>query len=386
MTKSTATAGLRADAPGGKLRFDGRILFLYDDLELIRRQLDGEDLPWDPSLPLIDNISTDEITPGWVCFHFDETLGDYSLVGLRGGVIKAHDLRNGGFSVIVSGRSKGCGSSRETAPFSEQAAGIELVIAKNIEKIYGNNCQNIGLLTSTDFGLIERIRGGESIALSEFTAGLDPVATEIVRRGGLFAFNRARLAGDFAPPAVQTAPRPMNLVEKVIARHAITDATTGAAGVDAVAPGDAVFVRANVRFSHDYTTAMAQASFKAALGEDAKVSDPGSIFAFRDHLTFLPDVMSAEHKAMGLLEKATALADIQRAFCADQGIRLYDEKPDGTGSEAICHNAVLEDLALPGDIVVGTDSHTCTAGALGCFAFGVGSSDIANLCTPATSA
>lgn len=379
MAHEEQRSGLRADAPDGKLRFPGRILFLYDDPALIRRQLDGEDLPWDPTLPLIDNISTDEITPGWVCFHFDETLGDYSLVGLRGGVIKAHELKKGGFSVIVSGRSKGCGSSRETAPFSEQAAGISLVIAKNIEKIYGNNCQNIGLLTSTDFGLIDRIRNDEAIALAEFTDGLDPVAAEIVRRGGLFAFNQARLAGEFSPPASTTPKRALNLVEKIIARHVITDATTGAAGVDSVAPGEPVFVRANVRFSHDYTTAMAQASFKAALGDDAKVSDPASVYAFRDHLTFLGRVMSDEHREMGLLEKANALADIQRAFCEEQGIRLYDETADGSGSEAICHNAVLEDLALPADIVVGTDSHTCTAGALGCFAFGVGSSDIANL-------
>src|SRR5688572_32681654 len=44
-----------------------------------------------------------------------------------------------------------------------------------------------------------------------------------------------------------------------------------------------------------------------------------------------------------------------------QNIRLYGESPDG-GSEAICHNAVVEDLALPGQIVIGTDSHTCMAG------------------------
>ena len=81
--------------------------------------------------------------------------------------------------------------------------------------------------------------------------------------------------------------------------------------------------------------------------------------------------------AMGNFDEFGAIADIQRTFTREQGIRLYDETEDGSGSEAICHNAVLEDLALPADIVVGTDSHTCTAGALGCFAFGVGSSDIA---------
>ena len=48
------------------------------------------------------------------------------------------------------------------------------------------------------------------------------------------------------------------------------------------------------------------------------------------------------------------------------------------GSEAICHNKVIEELALPGQVVAGTDSHTCMAGALGCFAFGVGSTDMAN--------
>src|SRR5262245_48311808 len=134
-----------------KLRFTGRILYLTEDPELLRRQLAGEDLAYDPSRKLIDNISTDEITPGWVCFYYDETLGDYSLVGLRGGHFERNTLRDGGFDVIVSGKSKGCGSSRETAPFSELAAGVKLVIAESIEKIYGQNSQNIGLLTSTDF-------------------------------------------------------------------------------------------------------------------------------------------------------------------------------------------------------------------------------------------
>ncbi len=374
----TDNAAPQAVVPSATTRFDGRILFLYANLDLVRRQLDGEDIGWLPDEPLIDNISTDEITPGWVCFYFDETLGEYSLVGLRGGVVRARDIQNGGFSVIVSGLSKGCGSSRETAPYSEMAAGIRLVIAKSIEKIYSQNCQNIGLFTSTDFSLIPRIQAGEALPLELFTTGLDPVATDVVTQGGLFAYNRSRLAGTVRPPALTTPKRPMTLAEKVIARHAIVDATTGETGAVAVQPGDAVFVRTGVRFSHDYTTAMAQAGFKAALGPDAKVRDASSIFAFRDHLTFLDRVMPEAHRAMGLDVKAADLATIQRAFCAEQGIRLYDESADGSGSEAICHNAVLEDLGLPGDIIVGTDSHTCTAGALGAFAFGVGSTDMAN--------
>ena len=323
----------------------------------------------------MSNISTDEITPGWVCFYYDETLGQYVYVGMRESAVQKDEVKNGGFAVVVSGLSKGCGSSRETAPYAEKAAGIQLVIAKSIEKIYGQNSQNIGLLTSTDFGLIERIRHGEEIPLGEFTKGLDPISQDIVTHGGLFNYNKARLAGKVSPPPLETAARPMTIVEKIIARHAFV--TAGKIGVEAVKPGDALFAVADVRFSHEYVTPMAESLFKQALGRDARVSEPESVFAFRDHLTFLGRVMSPKHRQMGLLEKAEGLATTQESFTSQQNIRLYGESPEG-GSEAICHNAVVEDLALPGQIVIGTDSHTCMAGVLGCFAFGVGSTDMAN--------
>ncbi len=360
-----------------RIRFSGRILYLTEDLDLLKRQLSGEQLDFDPDRKLIDNISTDEITPGWVCFYYDETLGRYSLVGLRGGLFEKDTLREGGFDVVVSGLSKGCGSSRETAPYSEKAAGVQLVIAKSIEKIYGQNSQNIGLLTSTDFSLIPRIVRGEEIPLSEFTKGLDPISAEIVRSGGLFEYNKRRMAGEVSPPPVETKPRPMTLVEKIVAAHAVRDAKTGALGVDAVKPGDALFVRTDVRFSHEYVTPMADSLFRQGFGEEATVQHPESVFTFRDHLTYLGGVMSEEKRKMGLLEHADGLATTQARFAERHGIELYGEV-DGGGSEAICHNAVVEDLALPGMVVTGTDSHTCMAGVLGCFAFGVGSTDMAN--------
>jgi 3-isopropylmalate/(R)-2-methylmalate dehydratase large subunit len=369
------------------IKFQGRILFLTEDTSLIRQQLEatGEAaatleaalaarLAAD-DLPLMSNISTDEITPGWVCFYYDETLGQYVYVGMRESAVQKDEVKNGNFAVVVSGLSKGCGSSRETAPYAEQAAGIQLVIAKSIEKIYGQNSQNIGLLTSTDFGLIERIRRGEEIPLTEFTKGLDPISQDIVTYGGLFNYNKARLAGKVSPPPLETKSRPMTIVEKIIARHAFV--TAGKIGVEAVKPGDALFAVADVRFSHEYVTPMAESLFKQALGQDARVSQPESVFAFRDHLTFLGRVMSPKHRQMGLLEKAEGLATTQESFTSQQKIKLYGENPEG-GSEAICHNAVVEDLALPGQIVIGTDSHTCMAGVLGCFAFGVGSTDMAN--------
>jgi 3-isopropylmalate/(R)-2-methylmalate dehydratase large subunit len=373
------------------MKFNGRILFLTEDTSLIRRQLEASGVEakaledelaqrlQNDDLPLINNISTDEITPGWVCFYYDETLGEYVYVGMREGAVKKDEVKQGGFAVVVSGLSKGCGSSRETAPYAEKWAGIQLVVAKSIEKIYGQNSQNIGLLTSTDLGLIERIRRGEEIALEEFTNGLDPISQSIVEHGGLFNYNKARLAGMVSPPPLEASagkgPRPMNIVEKIIARHAFVSA--GEIGVAAVKPGDALFAVADVRFSHEYVTPMAESLLKQALGADAKVTEPESVFAFRDHLTFLNKVMSPKHREMGLLEKADGLATTQESFTKAQGIKLYGENPEG-GSEAICHNAVVEDLALPGQIVIGTDSHTCMAGVLGCFAFGVGSTDMAN--------
>src|SRR6266542_5842703 len=152
------------------LKFIGRVLFLTEDTSLVRQQLEANGAKAkaledelakrlvNDDLPLMNNISTDEITPGWVCFYYDETLGRYVYVGMREAAVQKDEVKNGNFAVVVSGLSKGCGSSRETAPYAEKWAGIQLVIAQSIEKIYGQNSQNIGLLTSTDFGLIERVR------------------------------------------------------------------------------------------------------------------------------------------------------------------------------------------------------------------------------------
>jgi 3-isopropylmalate/(R)-2-methylmalate dehydratase large subunit len=364
------------------VKLDGRILYVTEDPELQAAQLErNETLKYDPERALVSNISTDEITPGWVCYYYDETLARYCLIGLRGNRVKKDAIKDGKFSVIVSGISKGCGSSRETAPYSELHAGIKLVIAKSIEKIYRQNAQNIGLLTSTDFGLIPRIERGEEIPIEEFTRGLDPISAGIVEHGGLFAYNKARLDGKVSPPPITTAPRPMTLCEKILAAHVIADAKSGKLGVSAVKPGDAFFARTDVRFSHEYVTPMADALFRDGLGEGATVTDPESVFAFRDHLTFLDLIMPKAHRDMGLKEQAEKLATVQDGFTKRHGIKLYGEvHREGklVGSEAICHNKVIEELAMPGQLVAGTDSHTCMAGALGCFAFGVGSTDMAN--------
>src|SRR5690348_11443230 len=372
------------------VRLQGRILFLTEDPELIKKQLAGEDLPWDMRNPqnnpkLRDDISTDEITPAHICFFFDETLGEFPYTGLKCGKevpIQRGDVKRGGFVAAVSGKRRGKGSSREQSPYAELCAGIKLVIAENIERIYKQNCQNLGVLTSTDFSLIERIRSGQEIPLAQFTKDEDEITRQIIEYGGLFQFNVARMQGKVSLPAIRTAgegaraTRPMTIAEKIFAKHMIS--ADGKTGVPAVKPGDAGFARTDLRFSHEYVTPMAAIFFDQLVGKDAPVNDPGSVLFFRDHLTFLDEVLSEQKRKMGLLDLATQLKLKQGEFAKRKDIRLHGELTDRKGAEGICHSVVLESYALPGQLVVGSDSHTPHSGAIGCVAFGIGTTDVFN--------
>jgi 3-isopropylmalate/(R)-2-methylmalate dehydratase large subunit len=373
-----------------KVRLQGRILFLTEDPELIRKQIAGWDLPWDASNPsnnpkLRDDISTDEITPAHYCFYFDRTLGEIPYAGLRCGdtlPIGRGDVKKGGFVCSVSGKRRGKGSSREQSPYAEMCAGIQVAIAENIERIYKQNCQNLGLLTSTNFSLIDRIRSGEEIPLSEFTAGEDEITRQVIEYGGLFPFNVARMQGKvFLPPKKAAdksvrSTQPMTLASKIFARHMVNP--DGSVGVDAVKPGDTGFTRVDLRFSHEYVTPMAAIFYEQYVGKDVPVNDASSIRFFRDHLTFLDEVISEEKKKMGLLDLATQLKLKQEDFAKQQGIKLHGELVDRKGSEGICHSVMLETYALPGQVNVGSDSHTPHVGAIGCIAFGIGTTDVFN--------
>jgi 3-isopropylmalate/(R)-2-methylmalate dehydratase large subunit len=367
-----------------KVRFSGRILFLTEDPELIRRQLAGEDLEWDTQTPgnnprLRDDISTDEITPAHYCFYFDQTLGEIPYMGLKCGnvlPIGRSDVKRGGFVCSVSGKRRGKGSSREQSPYAEMSAGIQVVIAENIERIYKQNCQNLGLLTSTDFSLIDRIRAGQEISLSDFTAGEDEITRQVIEYGGLFPFNVARMQKKVFLPPIQTEKRPMTLAEKIFAKHMVTP--EGEVGVQAVRPGDTGFTRVDLRFSHEYVTPMAAIFYEHYVGKGVPVNDASSIRFFRDHLTFLDEVLSEEKKKIGLLDLATQLKLKQEDFAKAQGIKLHGELKDRKGSEGICHSVMLETYALPGQVNVGSDSHTPHVGAIGCVAFGIGTTDVFN--------
>jgi 3-isopropylmalate/(R)-2-methylmalate dehydratase large subunit len=368
----------------------GRVLLLADDADLVARQLAGEDVPYTPAIKLRDNISTDEITPAYICYYFDETLGEFPYLGFKAGdafPITRGSVKAGGFVASVAGKRRGKGSSREQSPYAEMCAGIQLVIGESIERIYRENCQNLGVLTTTDLSLLERLKTGKPIPLSVFTEGEGQITKDIIEYGGLFSYNVARLKGEVTVPAITTPRRPMTLAEKIFARHWVADAAAGRTGVAHVRPGDEGFVTTDVRFSHEYVTPMAAIFFEQYVGADAPLNDPASIFFFRDHLTFLDQVMRPEHVAMGLLDVAAQLEQKQREFAAAKGVKLYGQLEkrlnltgalNAAGSEAICHSKILEAHALPGQIIIGSDSHTPHAGAVGCIAFGVGTTAVFN--------
>src|SRR5256714_4547178 len=223
------------------VRLQGRILYLTEDPGFVRAQLAGNDPAWSPAHKLRDDISTDEITPAYICYYYDETLGDFPYLGLKCRdefPISRGAIKSGGFVAAVSGKRRGKGSSREQSPYAEMCAGIKLVVAESIERIYRENCQNLGVLTTTDFSILDKVRRGEVIPLSTFTAGEGEITRGIIEHGGLFNYNMAPLQGKVVVHPPKTPPRPITLGEKIIAPHWVVDAATGEIGVPAGKPRD----------------------------------------------------------------------------------------------------------------------------------------------------
>ncbi|MEY2875451.1 MAG: hypothetical protein RLZZ373_2822, partial [Pseudomonadota bacterium] len=365
------------------IRFAPRVLFLSADPERVRAQLGGVALAEAVARPLRDEVSTDEIIPLPAMVHFDAALGRYPLTGFTAAgerPIGLDALRTAGIEVIVAGTRYGKGSSREHAVVAERSAGVRLVIAASFERIYRQNADNVGLYTSTDFGLIERIRRGEPIALDELLAGRDALSAAIVRAGGLLAYGQAKLAEAQRMPDTPADDRPRTLFEKIIARHALATPDTPTAPA---APGQGGFVRADLRFIHEYYTGMCAHLLDERFGASLALHEPASIVCFEYHLSYVH--RSPVHVAQGLVGDVLGLSRAHRAFAARHGLKdhgylqaLEAGDPGNTGSQGISHAMVAEQYALPGQILVGTDSHTPHSGALGCVAFGVGTTDMAN--------
>ncbi len=144
---------------------------------------------------------------------------------------------------------------------------------------------------------------------------------------------------------------PMTMAEKILAAHC---------GRDAVSAGEFVNVRVDVVLANDITAPISIREFRR-LGRD-EVFDKDAVIMVPDQFTPNKDIKSAEQ------------AKVLRDFAREQGLTKYRE----VGKAGIEHALLPEQgWVLPGDVVVGADSHTCTYGALGAFATGIGSTDIA---------
>src|SRR5207253_6906705 len=134
-----------------------------------------------------------------------------------------------------------------------------LVVAESFERIYRQNADNIGLLTSTDMGLVERIGRGEAIALDELLAGRDELAQGILRSGGLLEFGQEHLM-HARPAPFEEGGEPRTLFQKIVQRHLLRTPVTP------LQPkaGEGMFLRADWRFIHEYYTGMAAHLLDAA--------------------------------------------------------------------------------------------------------------------------
>jgi 3-isopropylmalate/(R)-2-methylmalate dehydratase large subunit len=144
----------------------------------------------------------------------------------------------------------------------------------------------------------------------------------------------------------------MTMTEKILAR---------ASGREQVAPGDLLLAKVDFAMGHDLTIPPSGRIMREQMGAQT-VWDPERVAVVQDHFQPAKDAASA------------TLGRLTREFARDMGIRWYFE----VGQGGICHTVLPErGLVLPGELVVGADSHSCTYGALNNFATGIGSTDLA---------
>jgi 3-isopropylmalate/(R)-2-methylmalate dehydratase large subunit len=351
-----------------------RVLFLTKDPELVRRQLRGElDLRMAELRveDLMDDVNTDAMTPAWACFDYrpeDIARNAYAGISVDGErLFPEGSLIAGNFEVIVSGLRKGVGSSRETAVQAEKWSGIRIAIAASFAPIHARNNIAQGVLMG-DHAMLARLQAGESIGLEEFERGWDPVTRMVIRHGGLFPFTRAYARGEVSLPRPGSEPRPMTLAEKILARHVV-----GAEGPVYVKPGDALCVRVDGGYSHEFTTAQVHYFLEQEYGSGYRLADPRKFAVFEDHLIYADGVP----RMAPFSPKIQLLRDLQRRFQAHTGVLDFSAK-DGV-SPGICHSVARERMIEPGDFIQATDSHTCMGGSVNALAYGVGATEYAAL-------
>jgi len=148
----------------------------------------------------------------------------------------------------------------------------------------------------------------------------------------------------------------LTITEKILAAHA---------GKDKITPGETIWVDVDVLMTHDVCGPGTISIFKEQFGENAKVFDREKIVIIPDHYIFTSD------------KHANRNIDILREFVSEQNLPYYYDV--GTENyKGVCHLALAQEgHNRPGEVLFGTDSHTCTSGAFGMFSTGIGNTDAA---------
>jgi 3-isopropylmalate/(R)-2-methylmalate dehydratase large subunit len=140
-----------------------------------------------------------------------------------------------------------------------------------------------------------------------------------------------------------------------------------------VAPGDAVLVKVDGGYSHEFTTAQVHHFLRQEYGADYRIQDASRFAVFEDHLIYADGVPKMAPHSL----KIDRLRRMQREFQAHTGVRNFNA--EGGVSPGICHQVAREQIIEPGDFIQATDSHTCMGGASGALAWGVGATEYAAL-------
>ena len=259
---------------------------------------------------------------------------------------------------VVADDNFGCGSSREQAPSVLKALGVKAVIAKSFARIFYRNAINIGLPVIVCKELHYEVNAGDECELSledgiitvngkTYTCTKLPAKMQaILNQGGLIAsLNDEAEESESAAVTAGEAKHGMTIAEKIIAR---------AAGLSQVKAGDIATVTLDRLMSNDGTTHL-------TIGMYEKLKNPH--IADKDKLVWIVD-----HNIPSDSPKTAASQKKMRDFAKANDIKFYE-------GEGVCHQVMMENHVVPGELIFGADSHTCAYGALGAFGTGVGCTD-----------
>ncbi|MED5371984.1 MAG: aconitase family protein [Myxococcota bacterium] len=357
------------------MKLSGRILHLTADPKLLAAQLKG----LDPQLVDADYhfaVNTDAMISGRACTlgYTPQVLGPWFLQDFLETV--EHDaVRGFGTQVIVGGHAYGSGSSREHAVVAHQGAGVELVVADSFQRIFQENMVYLGLPFTTDRGVLDRLQAGEELDTAALASELPPFFAAVSAAGGLMKYGSALLQGQVHPTyPVDRPARALNMVEKIIAAKTWRGPNDRETGVADVRPGDQVLCQAAFRGMHEYTAGMVMDLYAKEWGE-APMYRPEQVAAFEDHFVLIDQPTVPDKVKSARLGPAMQLTQEMVEASERFGIRLHG--PGRPFPPGVCHRIVVEDYAMPGDVIVLTDSHSPTAGVMNAMAFGVGSTAMA---------